>query len=854
MKWFRDIFQTGRGDADADLQAIQDKFTHFLALLDQNNRVLKILADMEEKSQGEYLFDLNYIRAGLAEVRSGVREIIGRMIALGGEPYAPLRDRFADIDAEIEDVLRGQRPIEEDDYAIPFDRLDRERVHSVGSKNAQLGEMKKLGLPAPEGFAISAWAYKHFVDANSLQALITEHIRSLDFNRYEDLVRVSGEIREMVTASPVPQDLAEALQKSYAELEARSHSGRVALRSSALGEDTLFSFAGQYTTFLNMRGDELVERYRDILASKFTPQAIYYFLSHALSESELAMGVCCLAMVDASASGVIYTRDPVRPEDGCVLVSSIYGLGKYLVDGTLTPDLFRISRNDRRIVEVHLAKKPVRLVMRPEGGIIEEPVPEAEQEAASIEEEVLRSMAEYAVKLEDHYGSPQDIEWALDRDGRLFLLQTRPLRVVSSRAAPAIPDVSRLELLKSGGTTVCPGAGSGPVFHTASMRDLAGVPEGAVLVAPHSFPGLVTVMGKLSALVIETGGVASHAATLAREYRLPTLVGVERVRELPAGRLVTVDATGAAIYAGRHPELMEARRPEFELFDDTSIFRLLQRVLTKLSPLNMLHPADPNFTPENCRTFHDITRFAHQKAMEEMFSRAKNMEQKDRLGLRLKSDLPLHVNIIYLDQELPKKEGKRWIEEDAIASIPMKAFWSGMKQEGWPSKPPPGNVGGFMSVLKTRITDGDRQEFSESSFAILSQEYMILSLRMGYHFSTVESMCTSEPSKNYIRMQHKGGGASLERRIRRIRVITDLLARMGFEPASQGDFLDAAVSYLDSRAIAEKLRMLGRITLITKQLDMALSSDALAQWYTQDFLKKLGLGEDEVPAEPEGKP
>jgi pyruvate,water dikinase len=874
MKWFRHIFQAGRKDSDAELQTVQNQFTHFLALLDQNNRVLKIIAEMEEMSQGEYLFDLNYIRTSLAEIRSGVREILEHMIALGGESYATLRERYAAINAEIEKVLPENQSLGEDDYTIPLEQLGWERGGSVGSKNARLGELKKLGLPVPEGFAISAWAYKHFVEANGLQARITEYLQDLDPQCYEDLVRVSEEIRALVLASPVPEDLAEALRRSYADLiegwerdgdrslplpiadcqspdsgksqiaNRKSQIGHgVALRSSALGEDTLFSFAGQYKTFLNVRGDELVERYREILASKFTPQAIYYFLSHALSEAELAMSVGCLAMVDAAASGVIYTQDPVQPEDDCVLVSSIYGLGSYLVSGTLTPDCFRLARQDGSIREIQLAKKPVRLVLQPGGGTVEEPVPVEEQELPSVGEEALRLLTAWAVQIEEHYGHPQDIEWALDRRGRLFLLQTRPLRVVQVRGDVPIPDVSGLEVLRSGGTTICPGAGAGPVFHAASLQDLAPIPEGVVLVARYPFPGLVTVMGQINALVTEVGGVASHAATLAREYRVPTLMGVERALELPAGQEVTVDATGATLYAGRQPELMAARRPEAESLEDLAIFQILERILAQVSPLNLLHPADPDFTIENSRSFHDLTRFAHQKAMQEMFSGARRMKHKEQLGVRLRSELPLQVHIIYLDQHPSAHSKKRWVNEEEIASVPMQAFWKGIKEEGWPTQPPPADLEGFMSVLTTHLTTAERPGLTEDSFAILSQEYMILSLYLGYHFTTVEAMFTPEPSKNYIRMQHKGGGASLDRRIRRIQLITGLLARMGFENSSQGDFLEASVSYLSPERLLEKLRLLGRLTMITKQLDVALSDESVVQRHFQDCWKKLGLPE-----------
>jgi pyruvate,water dikinase len=221
----------------------------------------------------------------------------------------------------------------------------------------------RLGLQVPDGFAISTWAYRHFMEANNLQALISEKIHSLDIKHYDDLERVSKEIQDMVTSSPVPEDLAEAIRQGYDELEKRIPSGRFAIRSSAR-KDTHFSFAGQYETYLNVRGDNLLDRYRDVLASKFSPKAIYYFLSHTLSESGLAMGECCITMVDAVASGVTYTRDPVRPEEDCLLINSIYGLGKYLVDGTLTPDVFRVSRTEKTVKESHLATKPVRLVMQ----------------------------------------------------------------------------------------------------------------------------------------------------------------------------------------------------------------------------------------------------------------------------------------------------------------------------------------------------------------------------------------------------------------------------------------------------------------------------------------------------------
>ncbi len=842
MKGIPDRFRSDRGPADIQLEVLQRKFASFLALLDANNRVLKVIGDMEEKAQGEHHFDVNYIRSGLAEIETGVREIIDRMVALGGSSYEPLRDRLLAISAQIEDLFKTRRPIRRDAYALPFEALSRERASSVGSKSAQLGELKaKLGLPVPDGFAITAWAYKRFVDANALQERITGFIKSVDIQKYDVLAGVSSAIQAMVSSSPVPADLVQAIEECCRNLTDRSGSRTFSIRSSAIAEDSLFSFAGQYRSFLNVRPEELIERYRGVLASKFTPQAIYYLLSHELNESELAMSACCVAMVDAAASGVVYTRDPVHPEGDCILVSSIYGLGKYLVDGKLTPDMFCVSRATGQVSSSSIAAKTVRLVLAPGGGTAEEEVPKSERLLPSLGEGQLKILAAYAARIEEHYGGPQDIEWALDRSGRLFLLQTRPLRVIRISREAEEGDYAGFKVLRSGGVTVYPGAACGPLRHAASSRDLGNVPRGSVLVARHPFPGLVTAMDRIAALITEVGGVASHMAALAREYRLPTLAGVDRAAELPDDLPVTVDATGSKVYAGAHPEFCRARRKAREAQQGSAAFGLLLGVLDRVSRLNLLNPAHPEFTIGNCRTLHDLTRYCHQKAMDEMFAGAKSLDNKERGGLRLKTDIPLEVHIIHLDPTLSKFGDSRWIEDDKIASVPMRAFWRGVRTEIWVTEASPTNGVERLAGFATRPSTPDRAEFSETSFALLGREYMIISLGLGYHFTTVEAMCTAEPGKNYIRIQYKGGGAAPDRRIRRIRLVQDILSQLGFEHFGGGDFLDSSVAYLDAAGTQRTLVLLGRITMLTKQLDMALSNDAITLWYTEDILRRLGL-------------
>ena len=840
MGWIGNMFRHSQTNSDKLLSEIQKKFSIFLDILDTNNRILKIMSDMEEKSQGEYLFDINYIHSSAKFIQSGIEELVDKLITIGGDQYLPLRDRFRAIDADINTLLSGNECIVKDDFTLPIERLNKERATSVGSKIAQLGEIRsKLGLLVPEGFAITAWAYKHFVDANGLQEQISNSIHALDMKNYDDLIRVSSQIQTLIKTSRVPEDLAAAIRQSFSDLTKRVQAKGFAVRSSALGEDTLFSFAGQYATFLNVKEDDIIDRYREVLASKFTPKAIYYFLSHSLSEAQLAMSVGCMEMVDSAISGVIYTLDPVRPDDQCMLINAIFGLGKYLVDGTVTPDVFTVSKKDSSIRETKLARKTIRLMLNEAGGTMQVPVPETLQGTPSIDGKTIKLLLDTGLSLEKHYGCPQDIEWAIDRSGRLFILQTRPLRIIKSKNA-VLPDISNLHPLVKGGMTVCPGAGTGTVYHANSPQDLAALPDGAIVVTRVPFPGIILVMDRVHAIVTEQGGTASHLATIAREYKIPTLSGVQGAADIPGGKEVTVDATGAVIYAGREERLVAARQPDYDTMDQSAIFELIGRVLTRISPLNLVDATAEYFKPEQCKTLHDITRFVHQKAMEEMFSTCSAMGCKEDIGLKLKTGIPMSINIIYIDRTMKDLPENKWIEEDQIDSVPMTSFWDGVKKEGWPSTP---NVtlSGLISVMSTQMLRTQQSGFLEKSFAILSKEYMLLGLHMGYHFSTVEALCTGDTSKNYIRLQYKDGGAALDRRIRRIRMLAEILSLLGFSNFIEGDFLDASVHYQSCSLAADNLRILGRLSMMTKQLDMALPNDSVAGWYKNDFITRLGL-------------
>ncbi|MCB2198737.1 hypothetical protein KQI63_04985 [bacterium] len=837
-------FRTTEGESSA-LQKLRRRFDLFRELLDRNNQVLQIIGDMEEKAQGEYLFDLTYVRTILEQLRDAVHATVDLLIDLGGPEYQVLKDRANAIESQIALLLPGTHPVEPGPMVLPFSRIDSRDTFLVGSKNAQLGEMKRLGLNVPEGFAVTAYGYRCFLEENGLQQEIDALLEGLDIQNHDDLVAVCDRLKVIFEKSQVPGDLASGIRDQHDELLSRRGAGRVALRSSAIGEDSLFSFAGQYSSFLNVPPDQLLKRYRDILASKFSPRALFYLLSHSIGEQELAMSVGCIEMVDAMVSGVMYTRDPIDPDADTVLVHAIYGLGPYLVEGEVSPDVFKLCRERAGVVESTIRTKARRLVLDPEGGVKEEPVPEADRDVPCVDERTLQSLVDIAARLEDHYGHAQDIEWAVDRaTGRVVVLQARPLRLLCDLPVSERVDLDGLKVLASGGTTVCPGAGGGPVAVIQSADQVGEIERGSVVVAPNPFPALAQVLDRASALVTEIGGSASHLASLAREKRVPTLVGIPKLLDrMVPGDVVTVDATGMSIYAGMQDELIQNRRPEYDLFEDTAIYDLLRRLLEIISPLNLVSPTEPDFRPDRCVTFHDITRFAHQRGIEEVFHLAREVGRQRDAGAMLDTVLPLPVHVLDLESVLPDGT-QTWSKERDIPEGPFRSFWSGMLKEGWPGHLP--NPNRFIPVSASHGGNLHSTQFTENSFAVIGRDYALVSLRLGFHFTSVEAMGCDEPEKNFVRLHYKGGGAAADRRQRRIRLLAELLSRMGFEHIVKSDFIDSVMTFRPREEILETLARLGRLTLMTKQLDMALSNDRVTGWYREDFAKRLGLASERV--------
>jgi pyruvate,water dikinase len=838
------------GQPDIVKEALKEKYSIFQKLLEKNNYVLELMADMEEKLSGEYLFDRHYINTNSQMIADGVLNIIENLNTLSKDKYTILSTVHDDIVKEVKKILEYKIEIPVSELTIPFENITAEMVGIAGGKSAHLGEVKgRMNLPVPEGFTISAYAFKRFMEHNKLFEKINNVLSSLGIEKLEELNRVSKEIYDMVQKADIPSDLEKAVRDAYYKLCHRIDKEiTVSVRSSAIREDSEFSFAGQYATYLNVPGDLILQKYKEVVASLFSPRAIFYYKTKGFSEVEMIMAVGVLSMVDAKAGGVMYTSDPNDPSVDHIIINAIYGLGKWVVDGTITPDLYMVSRHPEGvIIDKRISEQERMLVCGRPGELEEVIVPEEKRGKQCISDDQIRLLARYALDLENYYGGPQDIEWAIGSDNEVYILQTRPLKSIKQPSIICIPTrIDGYNVLLDKGIIICKGIGSGKAFVLKEEEDLKDFPEGAVLVAKHTNPKYVTVMNKASAIITDVGSATGHMASLSREYQVPTILDTEvATRVIKDGQEITIDAINCNVYEGKVEELLEYALKKKEPFKETHLFKALEKVLKKIVPLNLIDPESENFSPENCKTFHDITRFAHEIAMQEMFNVGKEHDVKCIDAIPLVAGIP--IDILMLDIDGGMKENLKRASFEDVFSIPFSAILKGMRAMTWPERRP-ADVKGFLGMLAHTASVPEEQlyEMGEKSFCIVSKNYMNFSIRLGYHFSMIESYAGDNINDNYIKFFFKGGGASLDRRLRRVRLISAILKKMGFRLNVKEDLMDAILTKYKQKTIEEKLEILGKLTAYTKQLDMVMYNDAVTNMYIEEFIKNHIKDKDDI--------
>lgn len=439
----------------------------------------------------------------------------------------------------------------------------------MGGKNASLGELiQKLnreGVRVPSGFAVTAYAYKYTIEKGGVDKKIRDILSDLDTSDVHNLAERGEKIRELIKHTPIPVEIEREIRKHYREMEGKyGKDVDVAVRSSATAEDLPdASFAGQQETYLNVRGeDKLIEGVRNCFASLFTNRAISYRNDKGFDQFSISLSVGVQKMVrsDLASSGVIFTIDTESGFKDAVYITGAYGLGENVVQGAVNPDQFYVfkptlKRGFKSIVEKKLGSKEKRLIYS-EKGTRQEIVSEEERRKFVINDDEIIKLADWACKIEDHYGMPMDIEWAKDgKTNKMFVVQARPETVHSQRKGTLLETYVMEEkgnpLVE--GEAVGSKIGQGEANVIENVKGISRFQKGQVLVTDMTDPDWEPIMKIASAIVTNKGGRTCHAAIISRELGIPCVIGTKEGTERIADKsTITVDCSEGVgrIYKG----------------------------------------------------------------------------------------------------------------------------------------------------------------------------------------------------------------------------------------------------------------------------------------------------------------
>jgi pyruvate,water dikinase len=841
----------GRHRGAEAVRLLQEKHRRFREVIDENNRVLELIADAEEKLSGEYIFDRQYLKSLAEKLAQSTRGVVYSLNAITDNRYPELVNGLEAIGAEIQAILGERTSVPGAKLIFPLQETSGDLPDVIGHKMARLGELRnKAGCRTPEGFVISAAACQRFLDELATAADLQRWLDLPPDCEESALLEAAAGLKEHFGRARfrarLPEEIAEAIHAAVAALEKEREGVTLAVRSSALDEDGALSFAGQYRSLLGVTPARAVPAYLEVLASLYSLEAMRYRRNNNIAPARGLMAVGCLCMVETRAAGVLYTLDPGQPQNHVMLVTASHGLGKIVVEGTGGTDRFVLGRQQpHEVVSRSLGRKEWMYAPRPGGGVHKVRVPPDRVGAPSIGDAKLAELAATALRIEKHMKRAQDIEWALDEQEELYVLQARPLRIAPQRSSGG-RDLSgiadRYPVLLSGrGEVACGGIAHGHVCLVDERPRLDDLPNDAVLVARYSRPVLAGAMAKARAVITDVGTATGHLATIARELRVPALVDTEIATQvLRDGAEITVDTEENVVYQGRVDELIHYSLLNAASYRDTPEFRLLQRMLRKIAPLHLKDPASARFTSNNCSTYHDVIRFAHEKAVEALIQeyplKAPGLGQS---AFRLELPVPLDLLLIDLGDGLVEGVAGRSVVPRQVVSAPLRALLEGLTAEGiWSRGPADMDFDGFMSsATHSGALTGPFAPPPQLNLALVSANYLNLNLKLGYHFNTVDCFMSELRNANFIHFRFAGGVTEMRRRARRAEILQRILEQHGFFVECKGDLVIGSVKKISRDAMVERMQMIGRLIGYTRQLDISLRDHGRVEQLINSFMR-----------------
>jgi len=826
--------------------------THFRLLLAANKAALEGMSALESMLNAQP--DPRSVRALCLDVAARVEDIVASLDALSDKAYPALSQRLRELGSDLLAALdllappepthrTGTEPANGDiPLLVRFGALEALKAAWCGPKMAGLARYALYPpLPhvmVPQGFVTTVQAFALFMETGALNAQIAGLLDALQgmpktpesADRPQELARlrrIAAAVRDRIMRAPLPPALEQSILSEVATLERRNPGCSLAVRSSALDEDSHeHSFAGQYTSLLHVPPSEAGQAWKEVLASLYGVNVLSYRADRRLG-GDCAMCVGFLVMLDAEAGGVAYSTDPLDSKSVDCIINAVAGLPGAVVDGSGMPDVFRVSPGPPLAVR---SRHPG------QGG----------NATVSMSDERALLVARLALALHAEHGCAQDLEWAFDRKGVLHLLQSRPLARGETQELHAEDEeaLAKLPQLLSGGIAANRGVGGGPAHLVRTDSDMTRFPQGGVLVVAHALPKWAPLVGRANALISASGGTASHLASVAREYGVPALFGMRDITALlraqeQAHPQITVDARKGVVCLGSPPAGF-AMSKQRSMAMDSPLRRRVRAVTDLVLPLNLLDPEAEDFSPAGCRTLHDITRFCHEKSVESLFdTQREGRGNNEPPGKQLKAGVKLKYWLVDMGDGFSKPIRTPHVDIRHIRSLPMLALWNGMTGIPWAGPPAPDGRG-FLSVVARSASNPELEplaanSMTEKNYFLISRTFCNLQTRIGYHFCTVEAEAGDVEHANYASFHFKGGAASLDRRILRVRLMADILQEHGFAATASRDALFAHAENTSQKDILDKTRILGYLLIHTRQVDMVMRNTSMASQLNKKY-------------------
>ncbi len=436
------------------------------------------------------------------------------------------------------------------DTVVWLEEVGKEDIAIVGGKGASLGEMIRAELPVPGGFAVTAQAFRRFIDENGVSEELFKGLE-VDVDNADILRDAEKKAKKLIMEAKMPVDIEKSIRSKYKELCKREeHEVFVAVRSSATAEDLPdASFAGQQDTFLNIKGEQnVLDAVKKCWASLYGARAIYYRVKQGFDHHKVNLCAVVQMMVDAEKAGVMFSSHPSTGEP-FTIIEGAWGLGETVVSGTVSPDYYVVDKRTKKITERRVATKNVMHMKDPKTGkTIDIPVPDDKKNAIVLDDDEILKLVGFGEVLEELYGIPQDVEWAI-KNKEIFILQSRPITTIKKKK-DVKEKISTSAILEGLGAS--PGTAYGEAKLVSDVSELGKVKNGDILVAVMTTPDMVPAMKRAAAIVTDEGGLTCHAAIVSRELGCPAVVGTRKATEiLTDGMKITVDGEKGLVFDGK---------------------------------------------------------------------------------------------------------------------------------------------------------------------------------------------------------------------------------------------------------------------------------------------------------------